>query len=380
MLSPAELASVVERASRFAPIGQIVIDARQRIVAWNAWMERASKLAAADVLGAPLTEVFDELSPRLVQTLQRALEGPVSAVLSRAFLRHPFPLWNEQFRDRPMAQSVTINGFRDPRGDPYCVISISDVSREAQREALLAHSAAELEHRNEQLDSFARAASHDLRAPLNTIRSFAELLREDLGVQLDATVEEDLRFIIEGVDRMAQMVTAMLELARAERAEASFAEVACDAVVDEVLEQLRAQVESSGAVITRDPLPKVRADAVLLRQVFQNLISNAIKFVRDETPVIHITAGREDERDVIGVRDNGIGVAPDAAERVFAPFERLPGAKDFDGCGIGLSICRRVIAQHGGAIWFDPACDRGSHVRFYLDPPKRAPSPTAPVT
>lgn len=226
---------------------------------------------------------------------------------------------------------------------------------------------AELARRNAELDEFSYMASHDLQEPLRKLQSFSQLLPIDLGGDLSPKAATDLRYISEAAARMQNLIQDLLALSRAGRSEMRREAVPLDACVDAALEALDVKLKETGATLTRDRLPTVSGDATLLAQLFQNLIGNALKFTRpDQKPVLHLSAQQAGTAWVIGVRDNGLGIKPEYAESIFAPFKRLHGKGEFPGTGIGLAICRKVAERHGGRIWVESQPGSGSHFKFTL--------------
>jgi light-regulated signal transduction histidine kinase (bacteriophytochrome) len=224
----------------------------------------------------------------------------------------------------------------------------------------------ELANRNKDLEDFAHVASHDLREPLRKMISFSDLLRRDLGDPIPEKVERDIRFIRDAAERMQTLVEDLLALSRAARSSKQRQRLALDECVNAALEALQMQIEETGAGIERDALPEVWGDKTMLTQLYQNMISNAIKFSDRGPPRIRITAQETDGRWILGVADNGIGINPEYATQIFRPFQRLHGRGEYEGSGIGLAICRKAIERHGGEIWVEPAPGGGSHFRFLL--------------
>lgn len=225
----------------------------------------------------------------------------------------------------------------------------------------------ELKATNKELEQFAYVASHDLQEPLRKLIAFSQLLPQDIGTELNESARKDLFFIQDSAERMRSLVQDLLTLSRAGMGALSISECNLDTVVDDVLSMLSPTIEESGAQIVRAPLPKVRCDRRLITQLYQNLISNALKFIAPQaTPKIEITLERQnDERLVFGVKDNGIGIKPHHRERIFIPFKRLHSSKEYKGTGIGLSICRKAVERHGGSIWVESG-DVGTHFKFTL--------------
>ena len=193
--------------------------------------------------------------------------------------------------------------------------------------------AAELERADGELEQFAYVASHDLQEPVRSLVSYSTLLREDLGEGLSEDAATDLDYIGKAANRMQTLITDLLAFSRAGRAAMKTEAVSLDACVDESLEALRSQLEQSGAQIERQVLPKVVGDATLLTQLYQNLLSNALKFSRSGEPVVELTARQTGDVWTLGVRDNGIGLEPDYADQIFEPFKRLHGLTEYPGTG-----------------------------------------------
>jgi PAS domain S-box-containing protein len=223
-----------------------------------------------------------------------------------------------------------------------------------------------LEESNERLEQFAYAASHDLQEPLRMVTSYLKLIENRYGDALDEDGEEFLEFAVDGAERMRQMIDGLLEYSRVETSGDSFEPVDLNDVSDDVREDLRMRIDESNAEIATDDLPCVDGDDGQLRQVFQNLLSNAIEYSGDEPPQVDISATRDDEHWIISVQDNGIGIDPDEQERIFEVFQRLHTHEEHSGTGIGLALCQRIVERHGGEIWLESGPDDGSTFSFTL--------------
>jgi signal transduction histidine kinase len=237
---------------------------------------------------------------------------------------------------------------------------VSERTRELERRTQ------ELERFNNELDQFTYVASHDLQEPVRNLVSYSTLLKEDLGGELSEDATEDLFYITSAASRMQQLVQDLLALSRAGRAAVKTEPVDLNDCVNHALDALRICIDETEAEVILTPLPTVLGDATLLTQLYQNLLGNALKFVGEERPVIHLTVEREDDMWILGVRDNGIGLAPEYAEQIFKPFKRLHGMADYAGTGIGLSICQKAAERHGGRIWVESEPGQGAHFRFTL--------------
>ena len=247
--------------------------------------------------------------------------------------------------------------------------SMADSLERGQAE--LERSNAELTRSNSELEQFASVTSHDLQAPLTTISMYAELLERRQGP--DAGGSHDLINGIRGATTQARtLIRDLLEYSRAGRGALQVEPLPVQVVVDQTLETLAGELEAAGARVRVGSLPVVLADRSNLCRVFQNLIGNAVKFTRGEKPEVTIVAEREGAMWRIEVRDNGIGMEPENARRIFEPFRRLHGEEDYPGTGIGLAVCERIVEQHGGRIWVESAPGEGSVFAFTMPPAELA--------
>ncbi|MCU1454563.1 MAG: hypothetical protein JWN46_2709 [Acidimicrobiales bacterium] len=236
---------------------------------------------------------------------------------------------------------------------------------EASR-ALLQDQAAELQRSNEELEHFAYVASHDLQEPLRKISGFCQLLQRRYEGQLDERADEFIAFAVGGANRMQQLINDLLAFSRVGRTTERFEPVALDRVVEQAQRSLGQAIEESGAIIEVGDLPTVNGDPVLLATLFQNLLGNAVKFRDGDAPRVEVTAAHHDGAVHLAVADDGIGIDPKYAEQVFVIFQRLHARDRYEGTGIGLALCRKVVEFHGGRIWIEPNRPRGTVVRVAL--------------
>jgi light-regulated signal transduction histidine kinase (bacteriophytochrome) len=221
---------------------------------------------------------------------------------------------------------------------------------------------------NEELERFAYALSHDLQTPLRNVGMFTERLAANLN-PADEDTATSLRFISEGVASMQAMIRGLLDYATASKHAPAAVQTNLNEVVAIVLRDLHSEIERCGAQVTMDPLPTIPADETRIRQVFQNLISNAIKYSGGRRPEIHVGAKSAAKDWIFCVRDNGIGIDMRYADKIFGLFERLN--KDSSGTGIGLAVSRAIIERHGGRIWVQSEVGKGSTFYFTLPKPSK---------
>lgn len=228
----------------------------------------------------------------------------------------------------------------------------------------------ELMRSNEELQQFAYVASHDLREPLRTVSIYAQLLAKRYQGRLEGDADQIIRFIVQNAERMETLVHDLLDFSRMDvRGMDFFTRISCDTALDDALGNIRPLIAESTAEITRDPLPYVIGDAVQLTRLFQNLLVNSIKYRDREAPRIHITSKENGGDYLISVKDNGIGIDPQYAEKIFGIFRVLQPRDRSTGSGMGLAICRKIVTRHAGRIWVESSLGQGA--TFYWTVPRK---------
>jgi signal transduction histidine kinase len=231
--------------------------------------------------------------------------------------------------------------------------------------------AGELEQSNADLQQFAYVASHDLKEPLRTVASYCQLLQRRYADKLDQDAKDFISFAVDGANRMQALINDLLKYSRVGTQRDPFRPVQCSDVLSKALENLKIAAGEAGATITLDVLPAVQGDEIQLIVLFQNLLANAVKFRRKDPVTVHIAAKDNGADWLFTVRDNGIGFDPVHAERIFVIFQRLHGRDEYQGTGMGLAICRRIVERHGGKIWADS--EPGVGTTFYFTLPNSGP-------
>jgi len=243
-----------------------------------------------------------------------------------------------------------------------------------QRTSDLERTTTNLRRSNQDLEQFAHVASHDLKEPLRMVTGFMGLLKERYRDRLDAQAGEFIEFAVGGATRMQRLIDDLLAYARVGR-NTAVESVDAGVALDAALQNLRAALDESGARIVREPLPAVKANAVELAQVFQNLIGNALKFrTPDVTPEVRVAAAKVKADDTVwlfSVRDNGIGIDPACRHKLFEVFQRLHTREEYAGTGVGLAICKKAVERLGGKIWVESEPGHGATFFFTLPEPNR---------
>jgi len=224
----------------------------------------------------------------------------------------------------------------------------------------------ELRRSNEDLQQFAYAVSHDLQEPLRAVGVYSQLLIDHYQRENSEEVQDFVRYITDGVERMQILITDLLQYARVETQTKAAALTDCTQILERVLQDLQLSIEDANAHITHDPLPTVWADGRRLTQVFRNLLSNALKFHGAQPPRIHVSVIQKDGEWQFHIQDNGIGIDPKFAERIFLIFQRLHARQEYPGTGIGLALCKKIVEQHGGRIWVESRVGEGATFIFTL--------------
>lgn len=305
--------------------------------------------------------------------LNRMVGRPLSALTAAS----------DTVRSGTFAGRIEVRGPSDVRAVAAAVEDmrrrlVAELAESREQETLLAEQAEELRRSNSELEQFAYVASHDLQEPLRKVASFCQLLEKRYGTELDERGKQYIDFAVDGAERMRVLIEDLLTFSRVGRVHESWKPVDLDRSLDRALANLTLAVEESGATVVReDRLPELLGDATSLTMVWQNLIGNAVKFRRPDVPC-RITVGcvREGEDWHLTVADTGIGIAPEFSDKVFVIFQRLHDRDAYEGTGIGLALCRKIVEFHGGRIWLDPGPDEGTLIHFTLPVAPEAPTHT----
>lgn len=266
-------------------------------------------------------------------------------------------------------QKCTLAVFKD--------ITLQKILEERRRQAeeALSQRAAELARSNAELEQFAYVASHDLQEPLRMVASYTQLLAKRYQDRLDADARDFIAYAVDGATRMQTLITDLLNYSRVGTRGKPLQPTNCEAVLERTLAALQLAISESGAIVTHDSLPTLAGDESQLGQLFQNLLANAIKFRGQGLPVIHVSAERSDHCWKLSVRDNGIGIAPEYADRIFMIFQRLHSTREYPGTGIGLAISKKIVERHGGRIWAESQPGNGATFFFTIPDSSAAAQP-----
>ncbi len=224
----------------------------------------------------------------------------------------------------------------------------------------------DLARSNSDLEQFAYAASHDLQEPLRTITSYLGLVKDRYAGDLDHTAQEFVEYAVDGADRLRALINDLLEYSRVNVQERPLESVNCNNAINTALRSLNQAIERNRAVIECSPLPTVIGDESQLYRLFQNLLSNALKFRSSEAPVIRVWAELKSDEWIFAVQDNGIGIAPEYRDKVFGMFSRLHSRSQYEGTGVGLALCSKIAQRHGGRIWVESDVGKGATFRFNI--------------
>lgn len=258
--------------------------------------------------------------------------------------------------------------IRGYSGVPVRMVGVNiEVTERNRMQTALEESVRNLRRSNEQLEQFAYICAHDLQEPLRQVRLFVELLEKQYAPELDGKARQYLNYVSSGAARMIELVKGVLDYSRAGVTESSHEPIEFSEILSSTISNLGMAIAEAGAQITHDPLPLVHGSRTQLNQLLENLISNAIKFRRDGVaPRIHVSCRREQDHWLLSIQDNGIGIPQEYHQRVFRIFQRLHPAQKYQGTGIGLAICQKIVEAHGGKIWIEAQQAQGATFCFTL--------------
>ena len=293
-------------------------------------------------------------NPNQAYTVESSDSGP------RLSPRRSFDLWQETVRCKSLPwTALAVKAAVEMR---QAVVNV--VLRQAEDLALLAQ---DLERSNAELKKFAYVASHDLQEPLNQVANFVQLLEMRYGNALAEDAREFISYAVAGVSQMQTLIDDVLLYSKVDIQGTHCALTDVGTSLQQALQNLQGRSQETGASVTHDAMPTLVADSTQLMQLFQNLVGNAIKFRRREVPpVVHIGVERQEENWLFSVRDNGIGIDPAFAERIFVIFQRLHTREEYPGSGMGLAICKKIVEGHRGRIWVESQPDQGATFHFTL--------------
>ena len=320
-------------------------------------------VSLTDVLAERRVQVFQATTgEELMDRWPQLAASPLKSMLIAPLIAH----------DRPVG-TLSVRAARHNAYAPHHVALCEQLARQiagaianAWAYATLKETEEALERSNAELEQFAYVASHDLQEPLRVIGSYVQLLSRRYAGQLDARADRYINRSVAGVERLRALINDLLAYSRVGTRGRPLVPTATAKVMAQVLEGLAVTVQETAAEITWDPLPMVRADATQVGQLFQNLLGNALKYRGERPPRIHIGVERQGERWQFAVRDNGIGLDPAYAERIFLVFQRLHTRDEYPGTGIGLAICQKIVERHGGQLVVESQAGQGATFSFTL--------------
>ncbi len=336
-------------------------DKELRYASFNPASEKYAGVTNAQIQGKTPEEAFGEVFGfTLRQNYERSLQASTSITYEEQLDFSTHIIWT----------LTTLVPLRNEQNQIYRIIgTATDITDRKQAELELQSQKQDLARSNAELQQFAYVASHDLQEPLRMITSYLELLERRYKGQLDERADKFIAYAVDGATRMQTLINDLLSYSRVGTSTQDWKSVDCEKIVQNVLINLHLSIVQSHAVITYDALPKVNADPSQLTQLFQNLISNAIKFRREKAaPQIHIGVEGTDGHWLFSVQDNGIGMEVQYLERIFIIFQRLHSKIEYPGTGIGLAVCKKIVERHGGDLRVESQPDHGS--TFYFTMPQ----------
>ncbi len=330
----------------------LALDEQWRFTYVNPEAERTTGMTRSDLIGQVFWDVFaPTLGTHLETQFRRAMADRIVTQLENYY--RPWQRWFE------------LRVY--PSKDQGVSVFYQDITKRKQIEEAEARANAALRAANADLEQFAYSASHDLREPLRTVRIYCELLRQRYTGKLDAEADEMIGHCVEGARRMNTLIDGLLAYINASSELAPPSEaVPMEPALEEAVGNLGAAIAETGATVTHDEMPSLRVAPVHVQQLFQNLIGNAMKYRGAAAPVIQVSAREQGGAWIFSVQDNGIGIAPEHRERVFELGKRLHTASQYEGTGIGLAICKRLVERYGGRIWVESEVEQGATFFFSI--------------
>jgi PAS domain S-box-containing protein len=334
-----------------------VIDSNARTTYVNQAMARMLGYTELEMFGVSLFEFMDE---QAIQSANDNIDRRKQGIAET----HEFKLKTKNNKD--VWTYMSTSPVMDEKGNLLsCCALVYNITGRKESEQQMLQLTNDLKRSNQELEQFAYVASHDLQEPLRAVTSYTQLLAQRYQGNLDTKADKYINHIVDGASRMQQLINDLLAYSRLGTRAQEFEAADCKAAVEQSLSILEIAIAEKQAVITCESMPTVMADEFQLVQLFQNLIGNAIKFSQD-VPIIQIAAIIQDDEWLFSVRDNGIGIDPEYADRIFIIFQRLHSRREYAGTGIGLAICKRIVERHGGRIWVESQSGEGATFYFTI--------------
>ncbi|MEG4554227.1 PAS domain S-box protein [Microcoleus sp. F6_B5] len=335
-----------------------VIDSNSLTTYVNHAMARMLGYTELEMFGRSLFDFMDEQEKQqAIDNVERRKQGINE--------QHEFKFKSKDGKD--IWTDMSTSPVMDSQGNLLsCCALVYNITDRKQAEQQMLQLTEDLKRSNEELEQFAYVASHDLQEPLRAVTSYTQLLAQRYQGNLDDRADKYINYIVDGATRMQQLINDLLAYSRLGTRGQEFEEADCNAVVKQTMCNLQIAIAERKAAITCDAMPTVMADEFQLVQLFQNLIANSIKFCRQDIPLIHIAACRQESEWLFSVRDNGIGIDPQYADRIFIIFARLHSRRQYSGTGIGLAMCKRIVERHGGRIWVESQEGKGATFYFTI--------------
>ncbi|HLY61597.1 MAG TPA: ATP-binding protein [Terriglobia bacterium] len=338
----------------------IMLDPEGHVITWNEGARRIKGYVASEIIGRDFACFYT------AEDIARDYPKELLSLAARdgRFEDEGWRIRKDQSR---FWADVVITALRDDAGKLRGYAKVTrDITERKQAEDAMAQKTQELARSNADLEQFAYVASHDLQEPLRMVASFTQLLAKRYQGKLDSEADEFIGYAVDGARRMQVLINDLLAYSRIGTRGKGFEPTNSAVVLETALGNLKAAIKESGAVVTHDLMPTVRADEGQLCQVLQNLIGNAIKFHGSDPPLVHVSAQRDNGNWRFSVRDNGIGINHEYVHRIFIVFQRLHTSAEYPGTGIGLAISKKIVERHGGRIWVESEPAKGSTFCFTL--------------
>jgi PAS domain S-box-containing protein len=354
----ASLASKYARSLIEASLDPLVtISAEGKITDVNQATEFVTGLMRNQLIGSDFSDYFTEP--------EQARKG-YQQVFTEGFVKdYPLAIRHISGKVTDVVYNATL--LTNEAGEVQGVFAAArDITERKAMESELRQTLEKLRQSNAELEQFAYVASHDLQEPLRMVASYVQLLQRRYQGKLDAEADEFIAYAVDGANRMRGLIDDLLTYSRVGRLGKPFEPTNLESTLDIVLKNLQASIVENKATVTLDKLPVVSGDSVQLVQLFQNLVSNAIKFHGAEPPRVHVSAKDKGLEYQFAVSDNGIGIDPQYFDRLFKIFQRLHTREEYTGSGIGLAICKKIVDRHGGRIWIESQLGKGSTIYFTL--------------